>query len=202
MTINCLSCSLILFPVTYLLLLPRLLHHESAAFWKLKSCNAVGLFTYWLVCVCVKENAQLVHDVSVFVLRRNASWRRFAVDATRCIPSCLCFSLTRHGSWRSGKTGLRALTLQPNMLSVPESGAKRTISRFSTQGPAETNPAGRSDVTIAVSYCFLCQRPPIQSLSEWLAAPWCKRHLVLVHELGRRWGSPAKVESFARKSLT
>lgn len=33
----------------------------------------------------------LVWDLSIFMLGWNSSWRHFALYATTCIPSCLCF---------------------------------------------------------------------------------------------------------------
>lgn len=79
--------------------LPALLHHESEAF--LETRASVALFTRLLTCVHAPISLSRV-CVCAATEHLSAPFRKF--DAASGIASCLCFSLTRHGSWRTGKT--------------------------------------------------------------------------------------------------
>lgn len=160
---------------------------------------------YLLIClyVCVP---QLVWAVSVFGQRRNTSWRCGTYWRSELHSVMFVFSLTRHGSWRTGKTGLRALTLdfyfssslsfiflllpffwKPSVFVVPESKAKASQSRFFHSGPVEMEPATEWR-HCRCSRPFLSVGVSLRCHSEWPPAPGCKRHLVVRHQLGWQWG--------------
>lgn len=128
--------------------------------------DASGLFTYLLVCMCVV--CVCVRECTLLT-RLCLCWDEtpcgaiFAIYATTCIPSCLCFLLTGHGDWRTGKTGLRAsapliflcvfFRLREHVRRTLESKA-RGSELFFRERPAETNSVG-SDVTLLTF--FQCQ---------------------------------------------
>lgn len=93
--------------MTFLNSVVNLSHSDSAWSWKhrLNGSNASGVFTYLLVCVC--ESA-LWETGLCFCWDGTPRGAIFAIYATNLHSVMFVFSLTRHGDWRTGKTGLRA----------------------------------------------------------------------------------------------
>lgn len=151
-------------------------------------------------CVCVP----LGSDWSVFMLGWNSSWRHFAIYATTCIPSCLCFC------WQGTATDAQEKQVYVPLLHLFSSVSSLGTKHVGYGGLLKAEPGDLScfsmeDQRIQLKWChhhssylLQCQFLQIQSFSKWLTDPWCKQHLL--HLLGWSWGLSAKMVSFVYKA--